>query len=95
MFSLCGSQARNNKYFRKPLYNLNESFLKKLNRDYQKQGMNVSRWENDDTVSREEKMITSGEALPLVGFKVYLGSNYFHPVYDKLKLTHKSVLDTD
>jgi hypothetical protein len=95
MFSLNGSQARNNKYFRKPLYNLNESFLKKLNRDYQKQGMDVSRWENDDTVLREEKMTTLVEAFPLIGFKVYLGSNYFHPVYDKLKLTHKSVLDTD
>jgi len=92
-FSIIGSQSRDNKYFRKPLYNLNEDFIKRFNVNLDKYGMfspNITKWESDPLILWGEKerlgdMECELDQYPLEGLKVYLGPNYFHQVFDELK----------
>jgi hypothetical protein len=89
MFAVIGSQALDNKYFRKPLHTLDEGFLGEFTRNQKKADLNTTIWDSDKAISQEERELFLTIDRPFYGFKIYLGPNYFHPILNHLKFKHK------
>ena len=92
VLSIIGLRAYEDKYFNKPLRNINNTFLRAFLNHSKKTSPTYLNYLKHEWITREEKSWVNNTHPLLSGFKVYLGDSYFHKIFNNFKSNHISNL---